>query len=62
MKSISTSKNNEKVIFISVKKLAGLPKTVPGIIKWIHSMGGRPASRNEKALLVATGNWGMPRE
>lgn len=50
------------MIHVPAERLKGLPRTVPEIREWIRSLGGRPVSRREKALLVATGNWGMPEE
>jgi hypothetical protein len=47
---------------IPASELAGLPKGLPALRRWLKAMGAKPMDAATKRRLIAAGEWGMPKE
>ena len=47
---------------IPASELAGLPKGLPAMRRWLKAMGAKPIDAATKRRLIAAGEWGMPKE
>ena len=59
---MQTTKIRQSLRKVHPRELAGLPKGLPAMRRWLKAMGAKPVDAATKRRLIAAGEWGMPKE